>query len=90
LTNSATAGHSISRKQIPEVILCAERTRLQEDFLEAIHELNSLQSHQVAAVIDGNTDACRFELLISLAQERKEQAKYAWIAHIEAHRCGEI
>jgi hypothetical protein len=90
LINGAAGDDLKIRRGIPEVVLCEEKNRLQEEFLEAIHELNSLQSHQVIAVIEGDPDIFRFEILISLAQERKEQAKYAWIAHIESHRCGEI
>jgi hypothetical protein len=77
-------------KPTPGVILCEERNRLRDHFLEAIRELNFQQSEQTRAVIDGESDFCRFDLLISAAQERKEQAKYAWIAHIEAHQCGEV
>ena len=80
----------MARTKIPDIVRCEERDRLRDAFLEAIHELNSLQSHQVVAVIEDDTDVCRFEILIALAQERKEQAKYSWIAHIESHRCGEI
>ncbi len=66
---------------------CEERKRLLDRFLEAIHELNELQSQQVQAVIDGDSDFNRFDLLLHMAQEKKESAKYDWIAHVELHCC---
>ena len=72
---------------IPEFAFCAQKARLLDEFLEAIHELTSIQSMQTQAVIDGDADFARFDLLLHLAQERKDEAKYAWIAHVEAHHC---
>ena len=66
---------------------CQEKKRLLDRFLEAIHELNELQSQQIQAVIDGDSDFGRFDDLLHLAQENKERAKYAWIAHVELHQC---
>jgi hypothetical protein len=28
-------------------------------------------------------------LLIHMALEKRDKAKYQWIAHVESHRCGE-
>jgi hypothetical protein len=71
-------------------VFCEERNRLQNEFLETIRELNAVQSQQTQAVIDGDSEFCRFDLLISAAQEKKDQAKYTWMAHVELHRCGEV
>lgn len=68
---------------------CQEKKRLLDQFLDAIHELNELQSQQIQAVIDGDSDFGRFDDLLHLAQERKERSKYEWIAHVEAHQCDE-
>ena len=68
---------------------CAVRQRLIEDFLSAVHELNMLQHEQTHAVVEGDEDFSRFDVLLHLAQEKKENAKYAWIAHVESHGCGE-
>ncbi len=48
-----------------------------------------LQNQQTRAVVDGDADFSRFDLLLQLAQEKKDMAKYAWIAHVESHGCGE-
>jgi hypothetical protein len=68
---------------------CEEKNRLQQVFLAAIHELIGIQNQQTQAVIDGDPDFARFDVLLHMALERKQQAKYAWIAHVESHHCGE-
>ena len=75
--------------QIPEVGFCGEKNRLQDEFLMTIRELNALHAQQIRAVIDGDPDFTRFDVLVYLAQEKKEQAKYAWIVHVESHGCKE-
>lgn len=72
---------------IPEIGFCEARNRLLEEFLEAIRELTYLQNQQTQAVIEGDLDFTRFDVLLHLAQEKKETAKYAWIAHVEYHHC---
>ena len=82
-------GRDQRRHQIPAVGFCEEKRRLVDAFLEAIHELNSLQSQQIQAVIDGDEDFSRFDVLLHIAQEKKDRAKYAWIYHVETHHCEE-
>lgn len=84
---SRPTSHEAVRPIIPEIGFCAEKNRLLNEFLEAIKELNTWQSQQTQAVIAGDSDFARFDLLLHLAQERKERAKYAWIAHVESHQC---
>src|ERR1700758_2094595 len=67
----------------PEVVFCREKHRLLHEFLDTIRELTSLQDLQTRAVIEGDPEFARFDVLLHFAQERKEQAKYAWIAHVE-------
>jgi hypothetical protein len=74
---------------IPAIGFCEEKNRLLRAFLEAIHELNALQSQQTQAVIDGDQEFSRFDVLLHVAQEKKDTAKYAWIAHVESHHCEE-
>jgi len=73
--------------RLTQLALCEEKYRLLRDFLQTIHELNSIQGEQTKAIIEGEPDFCRFEALIHLAQQKKESAKYAWIAHVEADHC---
>jgi hypothetical protein len=78
----------LRRAAIPDVAFCEEKNRLMGEFLEALHEMTALQSQQTEAVIENDPDFARFDVLLHLAQEKKENAKYAWIAHVESHNCG--
>jgi hypothetical protein len=76
------------RVRIPEVGFCEEKARLLDAFLAAIQEINVLHNQQTRAIVDGDPDFSRFDLLLHLAQEQKAQAKYAWMTHVESHGCG--
>jgi hypothetical protein len=69
------------------IAYCEEKYSLMDAFLEVVRELSALHAQQVQAVMDSDPDFARFDLLIYMMNERKEQAKYALLAHIEAHRC---
>jgi hypothetical protein len=71
----------------PNVEFCREKVRLGDEFLRAIHYLGVLQSQQAQAVIEGDPDFSRFDLLIHMANERKDQTKYALLIHVENHHC---
>jgi uncharacterized damage-inducible protein DinB len=58
-----------------------------EEFLDAIRELSQLQTEQARAVIESDPEFSRFDLLIHMANERKDRAKYALLLHVEQHRC---
>jgi hypothetical protein len=66
---------------------CAQKHRLQDGFLKAMQRIVALQDQQMRALIEGDNDIARFDILLHQAQEEKEAAKYAWIAHVESHRC---
>jgi hypothetical protein len=70
-------------------LFCEEKYRLLDDFLHAVRGLNRLHTEQTEAVIRGDRDFTRFDILIYAAQERKESAKYAWFVHVESHHCEE-
>jgi hypothetical protein len=78
-----------NRIRVPQIGFCAAKNRLLDEFLQASREMMALQNQQTQAVIQGDPDFPRFDVLLHLAQERKEIAKYAWIAHVESHGCGE-
>ena len=77
------------QRRIPEVQFCAEKHRLEDEFITAIREVVGLLDHQSKALIDGGAEFLRFDLLLHFAREKKDIAKYALLAHIEAHRCEE-
>ena len=72
---------------VPEIGFCEEKNRLQENFLQAIREFNVLLEQQTRAVIVGDEDFNRFDLLLHAAQDEKERAKYLWMMHVDAHGC---
>ena len=74
-------------KQTAQVAYCGERKRLLEEFLRAIHSVVALNDQQTQAVIDGDEDLTRFDLLISMAARNKNAAKYALLKHIKDHGC---
>lgn len=84
---STTPEHRVTPGRLPEIAYCDEKQKLINDFLEAVREITILQKQQAQAVIDDDQDFSRFDLLLYLAQEKKDAAKYAWIAHVESHRC---
>jgi hypothetical protein len=87
--DGARAQENRTSRIIPDVMFCPEKVRLTNEFLSAIQELNELQAQQTHAVIHDDPDFSRFDTLIHLATEKKEQAKYQLIRHMEAHHCEE-
>lgn len=73
----------------PGLGFCEERYRLLNEFLSAVREILEIQHQQAEAAACGDTDFVRFDVLLHMAMEKKEQAKYAWMAHVEAHQCEE-
>jgi hypothetical protein len=70
-----------------QVIYCAEAQSLLEAFGETVQELVKLHEQQFLAIVEGDSDAGRFDLLIHYANERKLNAKYAYLSHVETHGC---
>lgn len=73
--------------RFPDVGFCEAKQKLVYDFLEAVREITLLQQQQAKAAIEDDQDFSRFDVLLHFAQEKKDTAKYAWIAHVESHHC---
>ena len=69
---------------------CAENVRLLDGFGRAVQELVRLHEQQFQAIVAGDATANRFDLLIHEANENKQNAKYAYMAHVENHGCAGI
>ena len=67
--------------------VCYERRRLSSEFLAAVRDITTLENQQIQAVISDDPDFARFDLLLHVAVERKRQAKYALLHHIQTHSC---
>jgi hypothetical protein len=70
----------------PEIFLCVEKRRLLEAFTETVHQVMLLQQQQVTDILT-NDDFSRFDVLLHMANEKKEEAKYAYLQHVEEHGC---
>ncbi len=69
---------------------CTENVRLLDAFGRAVQELMRLHEQQFQAIVAGDSDANRFDLLIHEAGDRKQNAKYAYMSHVENHGCAGI
>jgi hypothetical protein len=78
----------VSDRILPDVtIWCAEGRRLLDAFGAAVWEVLELHEQQFLAAMDGDLDCNRFDLLIHMANEKKQEAKYAYLNHVEQHGC---
>ena len=69
---------------------CREAEELLEIYGLAVHELLCLHREQFASIIEGDLDTVRFDNLIHIANERKHEAKYAYLNHLETHGCSTL
>ena len=83
---SSTRGASAPLPNI-ESLNCAAAAKLLETFIAAVRHANELSEQQVRAALAGDDDLQRFEMLMSLAVELRQTAKYAFMQHVEEHGC---
>jgi hypothetical protein len=69
----------------PNRTRCIEKERLMSEYAAAVSECNRMHSAQIAAVKRG--EDFPFEEQIAKAAERRENAKYAILAHQQEHGC---
>jgi hypothetical protein len=69
---------------------CQEQRRLMEKFAAIVKELLALHQQQFDAAVHGDPECNRFDLLIHTASERKQQAKYEYLRHVEEHGCSNL
>ena len=69
------------------LVYCKESRSLLDAFGEAVQEVLALHEQQFVAIVSGDSDSDRFDLLIHMANERKHAAKYAYLHHLETHGC---
>jgi hypothetical protein len=66
---------------------CEEHNYLLESFGAAVHEILKLHEAQFQAIVEGDDECYRFDVLIHMANENKQQAKYAYLRHVQEHGC---
>ena len=79
--------HGNRRTSGPIVHFCEESRRLLDAFGDAVQDLVLLHEQQFLAIVDGDPDPHRFDLLVHMATEKKQAAKYAYLEHQETHGC---
>ena len=77
----------IRRTGVDVVNFCEENKRLLHQFADTVTALSALHEQQFIAIVNGDPEFTRFDLLIHLATEKKQQAKYAYLHHLEIHGC---
>ncbi|MBL8213184.1 MAG: hypothetical protein JNK87_20875 [Bryobacterales bacterium] len=68
------------------LVLCPECRVHLNAFVEAVREVMQLSQLQMDALLANEADPHRFDLLIHDASERKQNAKYAYLVHLDSHR----
>jgi hypothetical protein len=69
-------------------VFCAERKKLLAAYSQTVRELLQLHQQQFEAIVaEEEDDATRFDVLIHMANEKKQAAKYAYLKHLEIHGC---
>jgi CheY-like chemotaxis protein len=66
---------------------CEDHNELLDEFGEAVRKLLDLHKQQFQAIVEEDSECTRFDLLIHMANEHKQRAKYAYLRHVEAHGC---
>ena len=69
------------------VLYCEEAKHLLNAFGEAVQDLVRLHEEQFQSILGGDLDSTRFDDLIHMANEKKQEAKYAYLKHLEVHGC---
>ena len=69
------------------VLYCEEAKHLLDAFGEAVQDLVRLHEEQFQSILTGDLESMRFDDLIHMANERKQEAKYAYLKHLEDHGC---
>jgi hypothetical protein len=68
-------------------VYCDTARRLLEDFGEAVSVVLQFHQDQFHAIMEGDGDAGRFDVLIHEANEVRQNAKYAYLSHLHQHGC---
>jgi hypothetical protein len=71
-------------------VYCQQANRLLDALGEAIRDLVRLHEEQFQSLVGGDLDSARFDPLIHMANERKNEAKYEYLLHLETHGCSKF
>jgi hypothetical protein len=80
----------LSSGQTESPAFCETAKRLLDEFGTTVQAVLALHEQQFLAIVEGDSNAGRFDLLIHEALENKQNAKYAYLNHLDAHGCSSI
>lgn len=83
-------GRPSSEQPRERVVFCETAKQLLHHFGQAIQVVLRLHEQQFSAIVEGDPDAARFDILIHEATENKQNAKYAYLHHLDAHGCSSL
>jgi len=69
------------------LLYCQDARQLLDAFGETVRALVRLHEEQFQSIVEGDLESSRFDDLIHMALERKQEAKYAYLNHLETHGC---
>ena len=69
---------------------CHQAKVMLDELGDAIRELVKLHEEQFQSLVGGDLDSTRFDPLIHMANESKNEAKYAYLHHLETHGCSKL
>jgi len=72
---------------LTSLIYCQQARELLDAFGETVQALIRLHEEQFQSTVSGDLDSTRFDDLIHMANQKKHEAKYAYLHHLETHGC---
>lgn len=84
---ASPAQTTIKPQKQQSAVYCDTARCLLEDFGDAVSVTIHLHEQQFQAIMEGDSDAARFDVLIHEANEARQNAKYAYLSHIHVHGC---
>jgi len=72
------------------LVYCQDAEELLGAYGLVVHELVCLHQEQFESVLEGDLDSIRFDNLIHMANQRKSEAKYAYLHNLDTHGCSTL
>jgi hypothetical protein len=72
------------------IVYCETARHLLDIFGRSVQAVLHLHEQQYTAIVKGDSEAGRFDLLIHEALEGKQNAKYAYLNHLDFHGCSTV
>jgi hypothetical protein len=87
MTAAKLASNNDGKPISEKIVYCEGAKLLLDAFAQAVRNVTLLHEQQFRTIVEGDPDPGRFDLLIHEALEQKQNAKYAYLNHLESHGC---